>query len=149
MATARVCLDIMHPIAGHHKARVWASHQWRLQQAHIRAICVLCPSVRPTNTCRMTDPCQVLLHRLCVQVWQWLHHKVKLDDGQVLTTERFAKIMDEELAKLRQTLGAQRFDGGHFAEARSLFYNFSTSKKLADFLTLAAYDRLVQNSSRL
>ena len=84
-----------------------------------------------------------------LQVWQWLHHQVKLDDSQVMTAERFSRIMDEELEKLRGQLGPQRFDGGHFAEARALFYNFSTSKQLADFLTLAAYDRLVQQSSRM
>jgi malate synthase len=74
---------------------------------------------------------------------------VKLDDGQVMTTQRLSKIMDEELAQLRQKLGAQRFDGGHFAEASKMFYQFSTSAKLADFLTNAAYERLVQVDSRL
>jgi len=74
---------------------------------------------------------------------------VKLDDGQVMTTERLSKIMDEELAQLRQKLGAQRFDGGNIAEASKMFYQFSTSAKLADFLTNAAYERLVQVDSRL
>lgn len=74
---------------------------------------------------------------------------MRLDDGQVITAERFSRVVDEELAKLRTQLGPERFDGGHFAEASKLFHNFSTGKQLADFLTLAAYERLVQQSSRL
>ena len=39
---------------------------------------------------------------VCLQVWQWLHHKVKLDDGQVITRERFGRMLDEEMDKLRR-----------------------------------------------
>lgn len=57
--------------------------------------------------------------------------------------------MTEELSKLEQTLGHQRFQQGHFQEAAAMFKEFSTSNQLADFLTLAAYERLVQQRSRL
>lgn len=83
------------------------------------------------------------------QVWQWLHHRVELDDGQVMTTERLSKIMEEELAQLKQKLGAQRYNGGHFSEASKMFYQFSTSDRLADFLTNAAYVRLFSYKTSL
>jgi len=77
------------------------------------------------------------------QVWQWVHHRAHLDDGQPLTAERFRRILDDELRKLRETLGAQRYDAGRFAEARGLFERMSTSESFNEFLTLPAYDELV------
>lgn len=41
-------------------------------------------------------------------------------------------------------VGAERFDGGNFVEAADMFGHFSTAPELADFLTLAAYDIIVQ-----
>ena len=79
-----------------------------------------------------------------VQVWQWLRHGAKLDGGSVLTTARFAQILDEEMTKLRSKVGIERFDKGHFSQAIRLFDEFSTSERLSDFLTLPAYDYLVQ-----
>ena len=76
------------------------------------------------------------------QVWQWLHHRAALDDGQPLTAERFRRMLDEELAKLREALGA-RYDRGRFAEAKSLFDRMSTSADFNEFLTLPAYDELI------
>jgi malate synthase len=76
------------------------------------------------------------------QVWQWVHHRAALDDGRPLTAERFRRILDEELARLRETLGP-RYDRGRFAEARSLFDRMSTSAEFNEFLTLPAYDELI------
>ena len=56
-------------------------------------------------------------------MWQWLRHGVALDGGSVLTSQRFAQILDEEMTKLRAKLGAQRFDGGHFAQASSTVWD--------------------------
>ena len=36
------------------------------------------------------------------QVWQWLHHKARLDNGQVITKEGFGKMLQEEMQKLRK-----------------------------------------------
>jgi malate synthase len=77
------------------------------------------------------------------QVWQWLHHRAHLEDGQPLTADRFGRIVDDELQKLRATLGTGRYDAGRFAEARSLFERMSTSETFNEFLTLPAYDELV------
>ena len=51
------------------------------------------------------------------QVWQWMHHGATLDDGRPVTAERFRAVLDEEMARMRAEVGAERFDAGRFAEA--------------------------------
>jgi malate synthase len=77
------------------------------------------------------------------QVWQWLHHGARLDGGPPLTAERFRRVLGEELAKLREAVGAERYDSGRFKEASSLFDRMSTSAEFNEFLTLPAYDELL------
>jgi malate synthase len=77
------------------------------------------------------------------QIWQWLKHGVKLDDGQPVTKERVARTLDEELEVIRKELGDARFEAGAFRAARELFLEVSTSDELVEFLTLPAYERLI------
>ncbi len=83
------------------------------------------------------------------QVWQWVHHAALLDDGEPLTIERFRRILDEELARLRNTLGNDRFERGRFSEARTLFDRMSTSPEFDEFLTLPAYGELLSLTGTL
>ncbi|MCX4242224.1 malate synthase A [Paraliomyxa miuraensis] len=80
------------------------------------------------------------------QVWQWLAHGAALTDehgvARVLTRERLHAVIDEELAAIRQRVGADRFDSGRFGPARELFERLSTDDELEDFLTLAAYEQI-------
>ncbi|HEX5994788.1 MAG TPA: malate synthase A [Jiangellales bacterium] len=39
------------------------------------------------------------------QIWQWVHNEVKLDTGTTITGELVERMLDEELDKIRQTLG--------------------------------------------
>lgn len=82
------------------------------------------------------------------QVWQWIHHKATLDNKDVLTVSRFNQVLDEEMAKLREQKGDKRYFGGHFEEARGLFSRFSTSEELSDFLTVPAYEYVVDIPSQ-
>jgi malate synthase A len=75
------------------------------------------------------------------QVWQWLHNKTPVD-GVPLDRERFARVIDEEMQRIRKEVGDARFQGGRFPEARDLFVRLSTTPKFEDFLTIAAYDLL-------
>jgi malate synthase len=79
------------------------------------------------------------------QIWQWLTHRAALDDGSVVTRELVAKRVDEEYARVRDEVGAARFDRGHFPEARRLFEQVATSDNLEEFLTIPAYDVLVKS----
>ena len=79
------------------------------------------------------------------QVWQWLRHKATVD-GIPFEKDRFARVVEEEMQRIRREVGDARFTGGRFPEARELFVRLSTAPKFEDFLTLAAYDLLVTES---
>jgi len=76
------------------------------------------------------------------QVWQWVHHGVPLAEGPTVTRELVKKIEQEELAKIRTTVGDQFYDGGRYEEAASLFDDVALSRDFAEFLTLPGYARL-------
>ena len=77
------------------------------------------------------------------QIWQWTRHGAALADGRRVSAELVAETLVEELAAIRETLGAERFDAGHFDEAARLFESLSTAARCGEFLTLPAYERLI------
>ena len=76
------------------------------------------------------------------QLWQWLHHGGKLDDGRALTVELYEKWMAEEMAELRAAMGEERWKASHFEAAIRLYLGMVKSGKLEEFLTLPAYELL-------
>jgi malate synthase len=74
------------------------------------------------------------------QLWQWLHHGVELDDGEVVSRQLLIDVVDDELRVLRSTLGAERFDAGCFAQARRLFKQVALDDVFCEFLTIPAYE---------
>jgi len=76
------------------------------------------------------------------QVWQWVRHGAKMNDGRAVTADLVRKTIPEELDKLRTHLGAARFDGCKFDLAGRLFEDMMTSEQFPDFLTLVAYDHI-------
>ena len=77
------------------------------------------------------------------QLWQWIRHGAKLDDGRVVTTELFSEILKEELLVIENTVGSDAFANGKFKEAIELFTELSTSTTFEEFLTLPAYEQLL------
>jgi malate synthase len=73
------------------------------------------------------------------QIWQWIRQKAKLADGREVTPDLFRRVLEEEMAALRQTLPAEAFTGGRFAEAQKIFTDMSLSDTFEEFLTLPAY----------
>ncbi len=71
------------------------------------------------------------------QVWQWVKHGAKLDDGRPVTPELVRRLTDEVLAKLKA-----KSPGGRFTDAGRLFEQMMTSAEFPEFLTLVAYDYL-------
>ena len=71
------------------------------------------------------------------QVWQWVKHGAKLDDGRPVTPELVRRLTDEVLEKLKA-----KAPGGRFADAGRLFEQMMTSAEFPEFLTLVAYDYL-------
>jgi malate synthase len=74
------------------------------------------------------------------QVWQWIHHGAALDDGRHVSRELVQQLEAEELAKLRDGVGAA--PGNRLDEARELFDAVALSEQFIEFLTLPAYGHL-------
>ncbi|TYC17793.1 malate synthase A, partial [Micromonospora sp. MP36] len=73
------------------------------------------------------------------QIWQWVHNDVTLDTGATVTRDLVERILDEELATIREGLGKEQFDEERFAQARRLVLEVALADDYADFLTLPAY----------
>jgi malate synthase len=77
------------------------------------------------------------------QVWQWIRHPDgKLSDGRKVTKKLFREVLAEELTKIQEAIGADRFAKGKFEIARDLFDNMTTDDEFAEFLTLPGYEKL-------
>lgn len=77
------------------------------------------------------------------QLWQWVHHGAKLDDGSVVTMDIVAGFIREELDLLRATVGEAGFTARCYARAGELLESVTAAAILPDFLTLAAYEDIV------
>ena len=78
------------------------------------------------------------------QIWQWLHHHVVVGSS-ALDSKRLQKTLDEEMRQVRDEVGEDRFDNGHFQEAREIFEHLCLDRDFTEFLTLPAYERLLRN----
>ena len=77
------------------------------------------------------------------QVWQWVHNpEGVLSDGRHVTLELFREIMKEELQKIRNTVGEERYADGNYEKAARLFDEIISNEELEEFLTLRAYEHL-------
>ncbi|HXK01861.1 MAG TPA: malate synthase A [Verrucomicrobiae bacterium] len=74
------------------------------------------------------------------QVWQWLHHGAKLEDGRTITPDLIRTTIASQLEHIRSVAGEARYAGGRFPLAAQLFEEMMLWKDLREFLTLAAYD---------
>lgn len=78
------------------------------------------------------------------QIWQWVHNESKLEDGTTVTAELVRSVLDQEVARILASGGADDPDA-RFAEARELFEQVALAEDFADFLTLPAYDLVVRS----
>lgn len=70
------------------------------------------------------------------QLWQWLYHRVTLDNGQVFTKELYNKWEKEEFEKIDPT------SAPHLSEALRILNRLVLSRDFAEFLTLESYSSL-------
>jgi malate synthase len=66
------------------------------------------------------------------QIWQWITHGARMEDGRPVTRELVADIVEEEVSRIP----------GDVTEARRLFEQVALSEDFYEFLTIPAYDRL-------
>jgi malate synthase len=76
------------------------------------------------------------------QVWQWLHHAAVLDDGRVVGLSLLSRVIEEEMAKIQESVGEARFESGRYDLAAEIFARLVISPDLEEFLTLTAYPHL-------
>ena len=67
------------------------------------------------------------------QVWQWLRHGAKFQDGTPVTPDSVGKIVAEQKKKLK---------GKNSELAAALFESMMTSRECPEFLTVVAYEHL-------
>jgi len=76
------------------------------------------------------------------QLWQWLRHGARTSDGQLVTVERFDRLLSAELDRIHEEVGAARLIHGVFPTAARLFEQMTKRETFDEFLTLPAYELL-------
>jgi malate synthase len=77
------------------------------------------------------------------QLWQWLHHpKAILDDGRHVTAEMIRMMVKDEIGKITNEVGQDRFEQGRFPEATQLLEHLIFTEHFEEFLTIPAYEKL-------
>jgi malate synthase len=77
------------------------------------------------------------------QVWQWIHHGSRLDDGRVVDVRLCRALLAEELARLSKTAAPN----ARYQEAAKLFSELIEALSFIEFLTLPAYDMIAAGTA--
>lgn len=75
-------------------------------------------------------------------IWQWIKHEKKLSNGKTVTADFFRACLAQEMKTIEKEVGVVAFEKGKYQQAANLMEKLTTSKELADFLTLSSYDLL-------
>jgi malate synthase len=73
------------------------------------------------------------------QAWQWIRHRAALSDGRRVTPPLVYLLLEQEMDKIRATVGEERFESGRYELARELVEALVMSKSFVPFLTSPAY----------
>ena len=82
------------------------------------------------------------------QVWQWIRHGARLDDGRVVTDALVRELLASERDGLREAVGEVAFERGKYAEALALCETLVFSRHFEEFLTIPAYEHLLDPAAR-
>ncbi len=80
------------------------------------------------------------------QVWQWRKHGASIDDGPRIDSDLIDRLLAEQLGRIREELGDERYDSGRFDTASELFDQLVKQDQFEEFLTLPAYDRVTASA---
>ncbi len=80
------------------------------------------------------------------QVWQWVRHGVELADGRAVTPELVRATEGEELERIRREVADDEwfYAQGRPDASRALFDQVALADDFVDFLTLPAYEKLLE-----
>jgi malate synthase len=77
------------------------------------------------------------------QLWQWVHHpNAILSDGRKVTAELVHGVFDEQMKKLEQMVGPERFLQGNYPLAREVIERIVLRDEFTEFMTLVGYEHL-------
>jgi malate synthase len=75
------------------------------------------------------------------QLWQWVHHGAKLEDGRAVTKELVEKAIADELAATEPKVDVARFSA--YQRAATLMRTLIESPTFPEFLTVPAYAEIL------
>jgi len=77
------------------------------------------------------------------QVWQWIRHGARLQDGRTVDAALAHAVLAEELGKIAGRIGEEAYRRGRYEAAAALFRELIDAPKFVEFLTLPAYERVI------
>jgi malate synthase len=75
------------------------------------------------------------------QLWQWIHHHARLEDGRAVTAELVETMIEEELARVHPTVATARYR--YYERAAELMRQLIQAERFMDFLTVPAYAQVM------
>ena len=78
------------------------------------------------------------------QIWQWIRHGARLEDGRRVTRDLYATIRREELDQVRLETGPANWGATRFPDAALLLDRLVTADVFVEFLTAPAYEQLLR-----
>ncbi|MBI4460909.1 MAG: malate synthase A [Acidobacteria bacterium] len=76
------------------------------------------------------------------QVWQWIRHQAKMNDGRTVTAELALATLKEENSRIREMVGEKTYAAGKYDLASKILEDLITSREFVQFLTIPAYEYL-------
>jgi malate synthase len=76
------------------------------------------------------------------QIWQWTRHGALLADGRPVTPELVRRILDEEMERIRGSVGDAVWAEGRPDDTRRVFEEVALGDEFPEFLTLRTYPLL-------
>ncbi|MDE1155163.1 MAG: malate synthase A [Acidobacteriaceae bacterium] len=77
------------------------------------------------------------------QLWQWVHHHARLEDGRAVTSELCDEYIDAEIAQAKEAYPPARYEA--YTHAAFLMRELIRSPRFQDFLTTPAYARVLDH----
>jgi malate synthase len=75
------------------------------------------------------------------QLWQWIHHGAKLNDGRMVNREMVENMIISELERQKSTVDERRFAA--YEKAAGLMRELIGAPEFVEFLTVPAYQRVL------
>ena len=76
------------------------------------------------------------------QIWLWLKKGIKLNNKETFNTKNYEKFKYQEIEKIKNYVGENRYANGKFKEAIQLFDELVLAENFEEFLTISAYNHI-------